>query len=118
MAELVACLGTGKGTWGHVAKLINDEEWDNIFLIAHEFAKEKFSCEKKFEFVIINPDKFLPELIEDVKNGLKGRIKGTEAGVNLVSGSGKEHMAVISALLKLGLGIRLVAVTTKGVKEV
>jgi len=38
--------------------------------------------------------------------------------VNIVSGDGKEHMALISALLKLGLGIRFVALTKEGIKEI
>ena len=42
----------------------------------------------------------------------------TEAAVNLISGNGKEHMAVISALMKLGLGIRLIALTPNGIKEI
>ena len=49
---------------------------------------------------------------------LKEKISGIEVGLNIVSGSGKEHMALISALLKLGIGIRLVALTSNGVKEV
>jgi len=35
----------------------------------------------------------------------------------MTSGSGKEHMALLSALLKLGLGIRLVSFTNNGIKE-
>ena len=41
-----------------------------------------------------------------------------ETAVNLISGDGKEHMALLSALLKLGVGIRLIALTKEGVKEV
>ena len=37
---------------------------------------------------------------------------------NFVSGMGKEHMALISALLKLGVGIRLMALTKNGIEEV
>jgi len=37
--------------------------------------------------------------------------------LNLVSGNGKEHMAILSALLKLGIGVRLMAVTKDGVRE-
>jgi len=32
----------------------------------------------------------------------------TEVAVNFISGSGNEHMSILSTLLKLGLGIRLV----------
>jgi len=39
---------------------------------------------------MINSNKFLPEMIEDIRKELSGKIKGTEVGVNLISGSGKE----------------------------
>jgi len=38
--------------------------------------------------------------------------------LNIVSGDGREHMAIISALLQLGLGIRLVALTKEGVRVI
>jgi len=117
MVELIACLSTGKGTWGHVNRLINEHEWDNVFLIANEFAKD-FKSEKKIELILINSDKFLSEIVEDIKNKLKGKIKGIEVALNLISGSGKEHMAILAALLKLGIGIRFVALTKEGVKEI
>jgi len=117
MVELVACLSAGKGTWAHVNRLINEQEWDNIFLIADEFAAD-FKIEKKIELVAIDSNKFLAEIVDDIRNKLKDKIKGVEVALNLVSGSGKEHMAVLSALLKLGLGIRLVALTKEGVREV
>ena len=35
----------------------------------------------------------------------------------MVSGTGKEHMCVLAALLKLGVGVRLVALTKEGVQQ-
>ena len=118
MTDLIACLSTGKGTWAHVFRLIEEHEWDNIFLITNEFGKEKFQPKKQVEYILINSNRFLPELTEDIKSQLKEKINPTDVAVNLISGSGKEHMAILSALLKLGLGIRLIALTTNGVKEV
>ena len=118
MTELVACLGTGKGTWEHLRRLIQQEEWEKTILITNDFGKENFKAEKKVEFIVVNQEKFLPELAEDIKNKLKDKIQGTEVALNIISGSGKEHMAILSALLKLGFAIRFVALTTEGVKEV
>jgi len=42
MTELVACLSTGKGTWGHVSRLIADGTWEKIILITNDFGKENF----------------------------------------------------------------------------
>ena len=119
MTSLVACLSTGKGTWGHVSRLINDQEWDSVILITNEFGKENFKPEKQgIELVIINTNAPVKELVEQIKNILKEKIKDTEIAVNLVSGSGKEHMAILSAVMKAGFGFRLVALTKEGIKEV
>jgi len=118
MTELIACLSSGKGTWGHVAKLISDQDWEKIYLLTNDFGKENFKTEKKFEFILIDENKPLSDLIEDIRKKLKEKIQGTEVALNFISGSGKEHMAILSALLKLGVGIRLVALTKDGIKEV
>ena len=118
MTDLVACLSTGKGTWTHVKGVISGCEWDNIFLITNEFGREKFSSEKKVEFIVVDSSKPLLELVGDIKKQLKDKISGTEVALNLVSGTGKEHMAILSAILKLGLGLRFIALTKDGVKEV
>jgi hypothetical protein len=108
MTVLIACLTTGKGSWASVNELINSTDWEKIYLITNDFGKEKFTSPKNFEFVIINPDSSTNEIKNNVFNQLKGKIKETEVALNFCSGSGKEHMAVISAVLNLGLGVRLV----------
>lgn len=118
MTELIVCLGTGKGTWIHVAKLISEQDWENIFLITNEFGKEKFNVQKPHEFIIVDSNKPVKELTEDVRKKLERKINGTEIALNIISGTGKEHTAIMGALLKLGLGIRLVTYTGKDVQEV
>ncbi len=118
MTELVAVLSTGKGTWGHVGRLVNDGTWDKIVLVTNEFGKENFTNEKDAELVVIDNRQPILNLVEDVKKALEGKVKGPEVAVNIVSGDGKEHMAVISALLKMGLGIRFMALTKEGIKEI
>lgn len=117
MTDLVACLSTGKGTWGNVGRVIDEGEWENIFLITNDFGKENFSNDKKCELIVIDPRKPMPEVIENIKKGLEGKVKDTEVALNIISGSGKEHMAMMSAIMKLGLGFRLMALTTDGIKE-
>ncbi len=65
----------------------------------------------------MDPNKEFTDLRDDIYNQLKAKVKGEEVGLNLVSGTGKEHMALMSAVLKLGVGVRLVALTKDGVKE-
>ena len=118
MTCLIASLSTGKGTWIHVSKLINEGTWDKVFLVTNMFGKENFTNTKNAEMIIIDDNKSLEELREEIKKGLNGKISDTEIAVNFISGSGKEHMAVLSAILQLGLGMRFVAATDSGVKEV
>lgn len=117
MTDLVACLSGGEKSWLHVQRLISGMEWKNIFLITNGFGKENFKPEKKVNFVVVDFQKPVFSLIDDIRKGLNGKIYDLEVALNLVSGTGKEHMAILSALLKLGIGVRLIAVTKEGIKE-
>lgn len=118
MTCLVASLSTGKGTWGHVSRLISDGNWEKVVLITNEFGKENFNNEKQAELIVVDSRKGLEDLREDIKNGLKGKLAGIEVAINIISGEGKEHMALMSAVLKLGFGIKFFALTKDGVKEI
>ena len=112
--ELVALLSTGKGSWGQVSGLLKYGEWDNVVLLGNEFA-QKFTSEKKFEFIKVDLDKKLEDLRKEFMEKLRGKIKGTEVALSIASGEGKEHMALISALINLPVGIRFAALTKDGV---
>ena len=114
MTELIACLTSGKGTWLEVFKLVDHEAWERVFLITNNFGKERFRPRPRVELIIIDPNKSVAELADDIKKSLKGKLKGLEVALNLTSGSGKEHMAILSALLKLGLAIRFVVLGKEG----
>ena len=113
--ELIALLSSGKGTWAQVSGLINHGEWDNIILLGDDFAKQFEAHEKKFEFIHIDLNKKLVELKKEVLEKLKGKIMGTEVALSIASGNGKEHMAIISAILSLPAGIRFTALTKDGI---
>lgn len=120
MSFLICCIGEGKGTWGEVAKVIDGETWDKIFVVCDEFFKDKFTVEKKKEIIeniVINNKENIEIITEKILNVLKDKIFG-DIAVNLLSGSGKEHMAVLSAVLRSGGGIRLVSFGENGVKEI
>src|SRR3989338_2709964 len=95
--ELVALLSSGEGTWVQVSGLIKYGEWDRIILLGSSFA-EKFTSEKPTELI-----------------RLAGKINGTEVALSIASGNGKEHMALISALLGMPVGVRFVALTQDGI---
>lgn len=117
MTDLVACLSSGEKSRAHVARLINDADWRNVFLVTNDTGENNFKAGRKVEFIVVDFQKPVFELIEGIREGLKGKITDLEVALNLVSGSGKEHMAILSALLKLGVGVRLMAVTKDGVRE-
>lgn len=107
-------LSTGKGTWAQVAGLIKYGDWEKIILIGDNFAKQ-FTSEKKFEFVKVNFDDKIKDLKEELSKKLKGKIKGIEVSLSIASGDGKAHMALISALINLPVGIKFAALTKEGV---
>lgn len=114
--ELVALLSSGKGTWAQVAGLIKYGEWDKIILLGGEFSRQ-FKSEKESEFVMVDLNKKLKDLREEISQKLKGRINGTEVALSIASGDGKEHMALISALINLPVGIRFAALTKDGILD-
>ena len=111
--ELIALVSSGKGSWGQVAGVINRGEWDNIILIGNDFAK-RFTSEKDFEFIEINSSRIM-DLKNEIHKKLQGKIKGTEVALTIASGTGREHMSLISALLTLPVGIRFTALTLDGI---
>ena len=112
MPTLIACLSTGKGTWSEVSKIISAEKWDKIFLITNEFGKEKF--EANAEFVVIDSFQDTSIIVGQIKKQLKGKITDFEVALNFVSGSGKEHMAILEGVLELGLNFRLITLNKEG----
>ena len=112
--ELVCLLSTGKGTWAQVSGLMKHGDWDKIIIVGSDFSKD-FTHEKKFEFIKVDLDRKIKDLKEEISKKLKGKIDGTEVALSIASGDGKEHMALISALINLPVGIRFAALTKEGV---
>ena len=111
--ELVALVSSGKGSWDQVTGVINKGDWDKIIIIGNSIAR-KFTSDKEFEFIEITSQRLIDMKIE-INKKLKGKIKGTEVALSIASGEGKEHMALISALLTLPVGIRFSALTKDGI---
>ena len=112
MTTLIAMLSVGKGTWAEVIRLINSEDWEKVLLITNDFGRDKFSSPKaeQTELLVVDSRKPERDLCKDMKAQLEGKINGAEVALNLTSGTGKEHMALIQAVLNLGFGLRLVTV--------
>ena len=113
MTELVVILTSGKNTWPEVAQIMNNEKWTNIIIVTNEFGAQTFTKKDNTHFVIIDENVATMPLVEFLTPKFRNLITGTEVALNMVSGTGKEHMAVLSALLKTGVAIRLVSFDNK-----
>ena len=113
--ELVAFLGKDKENWGQITGLINHGEWEKIILIKTKDSSS-YASSKKHITIAIDSLKPLLELKKELKEELKDKFSGFDAHVSIASGSGKEHMALISALLSIPIGIRLVVFTKEGIE--
>ncbi|OGJ19987.1 hypothetical protein A3K73_03445 [Candidatus Pacearchaeota archaeon RBG_13_36_9] len=111
--ELVALLSEGKETWAQASGLIKRGEWDKIIIVGDSSARD-FSAGKEHEFVEFSKDN-LVKMKKELLEKLKPVVKGTEVALSIASGTGKEHMALISALLSVPVGIRFTALTKEGI---
>ncbi len=110
--SFMAVLGVGKGTWGHVARLIADEEWDNIVLVSNDWGKENFTPSKECNWIIVNNRAPFDVLVKEMKD----KLPDGNIALSLVSGNGKEHMALIAALKEANKAFEIVTLTGDGVK--
>jgi len=113
--ELVAFLGNDKENWGQVTGLINRGEWEKIILVKSK-SSEDYEPAKAAEIIKVDTSKPLTELKQDIINKLKDKFQGFDVHLSIASGTGKEHMALISALLSIPVGIRLVVFTKNGIE--
>ncbi|MFH2027930.1 MAG: hypothetical protein ABIJ08_02215 [Nanoarchaeota archaeon] len=116
MTDLIVCFENKKGVLEHIKRVIKDVEWEKIYVVTPEDIS--LDLGKKVEIIKIDMSKTIGEVSENIMERLKEKLNDIEVAINIVGGSGKEHTALISAVLKLGMGIRLVVLTPDGVKSV
>ena len=94
--------------------MVSKGEWDNVIVVKNKSADE-FEIENA-EVIKIDSDKPLIELKEELMNKLKTKLKEFDVALSIASGNGKEHMAIVSALLSVPVGVRLVVFTKEGIQ--
>ena len=121
MAHLIACIGSEKDTWNDVDKILGSGLFDKIYLIADNSVKDYSKHDASPEATIVRLDfskaseDLVPELYVILKKYfMQGKVQDLDMAVNIRSGTGKEHAVVISTLMKLGYGIRLVDLDKDG----
>jgi hypothetical protein len=113
--ELISFVGENSGTWGQITGLLNKGEWDKVFLVRNGVGK---SFTGKGDTIDVDSSRTLLEMKEEISKKLKGKVSGLEIALSIASGNGKEHMALISSLLSLPVGVRLVVFTKDGIEFV
>lgn len=115
MVSLVALMSSDTKNWKEVAELIKCTKWDNVYLICNSLAFNSINLEnvQKFQFNETNPIMSIFGLTDTFKS----KITDFEVCINLSSGTGIEHMALVSSILKSGLGLRFVHCEDNKLKE-
>ena len=118
MTDLVAVVSSGPGTAKHVENVTRGLDWGRVLLVVPAGSPTPFPLGETTELIPMDFSQPIQHVIEQLVASLKPKISGTEVGLNLISGDGKEHMAVLSAILRCGVGFRLIALTKEGVTEI
>ncbi|HYD03570.1 MAG TPA: hypothetical protein VEC16_04680 [Alphaproteobacteria bacterium] len=120
MGHLIACISDDKHL-DSVDKIIHSKMFDKIYLISHHdieptlpkipgiaITHVKINFESSSEALV-------PELYSILKKYFTNdKITDLDIAVNISSGNGKQHAVIISSLMKLGYGIRLVDLDKNG----
>lgn len=118
MTDLVAVVSSGAGTAKHVERVACEMPWRRVMIVVPVATEAPFQLRANMELVKTDFSQPMRTVVEGLVQKLKPKISGTEVGLNIISGDGKEHMAVLSAVLKCGVGFRLIALTKDGVAEI
>lgn len=119
MTDLITILTSdvGTGSWNHVKNLALGEEWDKVIIITDDKSRVTFS-DITLQIIEINFSQPIEDVIRDLSGELRKLVTLHEVALNFVSGKGKEHMALVSSIMKLGVGFRLIARTKEGITEI
>ncbi|MEK6856108.1 MAG: hypothetical protein AABX66_03055 [Nanoarchaeota archaeon] len=113
--EFVAFVGKDAENWGQITALMNRLECERVILVQNKESGD-FPVNEKTTVIKVDSSKPMIELKEFIMEKIKPLLSGDfEVAVSLASGNGKEHMAFISALINVPVGIRIVAFTKEGI---
>ena len=116
--ELVAFVGDDKENWGQISALMKRSDADKIYLIVKK-GVDGFPRDDRTEIVEVNSSSGILELKKEIVEKMRTKLSGDfEVSLSLASGNGKEHMALISALLTVPVGIRIVVFTKDGIEHI
>ena len=122
MAHLIATFG--KESQETIYSIIKSGMFDKIYIVCDElnashYIKPHLKDDVKIVLLKLDYSKPSEELVPELyvmlkKHFLEDKIQDLDIAVNIASGTGKEHSVIISTLMKLGYGIRLVDLDKDG----
>jgi hypothetical protein len=119
MTDLVACLGAGTGTWTDVLQLATRPDFTRTFLIVNEWTQNSLKIDRpNIHIIVIKSDGKTSDIRDQIAQQLKGQIRDLEVAVNMDSGTGREHTALLTALMRIGVSFRFVTLENGQVEEV
>lgn len=113
MSIFLGVLSTGKGTWGQVAHIVDNTDYEKVYLVSNEWAQDKFTCSKKVNWIIVDPRKGFSEIKADVEDQWPKDLK--EIDLNIHSGSGKEHSVILAILKEKKIKFNIITINTEGI---
>jgi len=115
--KLVAFINQDTSTYGQISALINRlDEAEQILIVKDKSTSMPFS-NPLCKALDVDSSKDIISFRDEIQSVLRPYLKEDfEVALSLASGNGKEHMALISALLTLPVGIKLTAYTKKGIE--
>lgn len=110
MTLLIAILGVGKGTWLEVHGLLQQKLFDTTILFVDGWAAKDYRNEYN-AILIPLPETATEQLAAFMKTELEKHKQHAEfdIAINIASGSGRQHAALLAAVLQLGYGVRIVS---------
>lgn len=114
--EFVACIGQDTHNWGQITALLNRLDYEKAVLVVDGMASG-YPSNERCTVIKVDVGQPLLSLHHELSEKLKKTIGGEfEVALSLASGSGKEHMVVLSALLNIPVGVKLVVYTKEGIQ--
>lgn len=116
--NLVIFLSDEKESLGQISALLNRFEYEKAIIVKDKKTEKQFN-DDKIVFVEVDCASDLFSLKSEMQQKLKRELASEfEVALSIAAGKGKEHMALISALLAIPVGVKFIVYTKNGVEFV
>ncbi len=124
MGTLITILGTGKGSWHEVHGLLATKAFENVLVFIDAWEAQSYRNEYGVTLSPMPEENSSEQLVALMRERIKSHMSATQnaaefdVAINLASGTGKQHAALIAAVITLGYGVRLVTFENEELKVI